>query len=142
MEQHDRELDSWDKLVEKAIDAEAKANLPLPSGMKKIKQHCPRSNRPVYTTVAKSSNQASSAKESQDKPSAFLASSTSKDKAKSLNSQPSNFRIESKLWKDKNWGFYYGPRRNSQKSPSTPATGVNTTNKKDKDKGKNSRDLS
>lgn len=36
MEQRGRELDSWDQLVEKAIDAEAKAVLQPPSGIREM----------------------------------------------------------------------------------------------------------
>lgn len=36
MEQRGRELDIWDEVVENSIDAEAKANLQLPSGTRKI----------------------------------------------------------------------------------------------------------
>lgn len=54
MEQRGRELDSWDELVEKAIDAEAKASLQPPSFIREMDQRCPRGNRLAHTTVAKS----------------------------------------------------------------------------------------
>lgn len=45
MEQRGRELDTWDEVVENSIDAEAKANLQLPSGTRKIDQRCFRGNQ-------------------------------------------------------------------------------------------------
>lgn len=45
MEQRGRELDTWDEVVENSIDAEAKANLQLPSGTQKIDQRCFRGNQ-------------------------------------------------------------------------------------------------
>lgn len=41
MEQRGRELDSWDELVEKAIDAEAKAGLQSPSILRETDQTLP-----------------------------------------------------------------------------------------------------
>ena len=67
MEQRGRELDSWDELVEKAIDAEAKASLQPPSFIREMDQRCRRGNRPAHTTVAKS--QASSTLDPQEEPS-------------------------------------------------------------------------
>ena len=53
MEQRGRELDSWEELVEKAIDAEAKASLQPQSILRKMDQRCPHGNRPAHATVAK-----------------------------------------------------------------------------------------
>lgn len=44
MEQCSRELDSWDELVEKAIDAEAKASLQPAPILRKMDQRCPQGN--------------------------------------------------------------------------------------------------
>ncbi len=54
MDQRGRELDSWDELVEKGIDAEAKASLQPQSILREMDQRCPRDNRPALTAVAKS----------------------------------------------------------------------------------------
>ena len=51
MEQIGRKLDSWEELVEKAIDGEAKASLQPHSFLREMDQRCPRGN---HTTVAKS----------------------------------------------------------------------------------------
>lgn len=53
MEQRGREPNSWDELVEKAIDAEAKASLQPSSILREMNQRCPRGYRLVHTTVAK-----------------------------------------------------------------------------------------
>ena len=44
-----QELDSWDEVVEKAVDAEAKASLQLYSRTRKIDFKCPRGKRLVKT---------------------------------------------------------------------------------------------
>lgn len=50
MEQRGRKVNSWDKLVQKTIDVNAKASLQHPlSSMRWI-----RGNRPAHTAVAKS----------------------------------------------------------------------------------------
>ena len=66
MEQRGREHDSWEELVEKAIDAEAKASLQPPSILREMDQHCLCGNRPAHSTVAKS--QASSTRDPRDNP--------------------------------------------------------------------------
>ena len=53
MEQRGREHDSWEELVEKAIDAEAKASLQPPSILREMDQRCPHGNRPAHSTMAK-----------------------------------------------------------------------------------------
>ena len=67
MEQRGREKDSWEELVEKAIDAEAKASLQPPSFLREMDQRCPRGNRPAHITMAKS--QASATWDPRDDPS-------------------------------------------------------------------------
>ena len=68
MEQRGRENDSWKELVEKAIDAEAKANLQPPSFLREMDERCSQGNRPAHATMAKS--QASATRDPQDEPSA------------------------------------------------------------------------
>ena len=67
MEQRGREKDSWEELVEKAIDAEAKASLQPSSFIRDMDQCCPRGNRPAHAIVTKS--HASSARDPRDEPS-------------------------------------------------------------------------
>ena len=45
---------SWEELVKKAIDAEAKASLQPPSTLREMDQRCPQGNRPTHTSAGKS----------------------------------------------------------------------------------------
>ena len=58
MEQRGRERNSWEELVKKAIDAEAKASLQPLSILREMDRRCPRGDRPFHTTVAKSQSSA------------------------------------------------------------------------------------
>lgn len=53
MEQQGRELDSWEEMVEKAVDTEAKAGLQPASYIHEMDHHCPRGGHPVHTTTAR-----------------------------------------------------------------------------------------
>ena len=44
-----RDLDSWDEVVEKIVDAEAKASLQLYSRTREMDSKCPQGERPVKT---------------------------------------------------------------------------------------------
>ena len=54
LEHRDLKLESFNQMVKKAVDVEAKSALRPCSSTKKMHQHCPRSNRPANSTVAKS----------------------------------------------------------------------------------------
>ena len=54
MQQHGRELDSFEDTIQKAVDAEAKAALRPRSAARETDQHCPQGTRPAYSTAAKS----------------------------------------------------------------------------------------
>ena len=69
MEQRERELDSWDTLVEETID-----NLQPLSFFREMDQRFSRGNRLAYTTMAKS--KALATWDPRDDPSPTLASST------------------------------------------------------------------
>ena len=95
MEQRGRENDTWEELVEKAIEAEAKVSL-LPSPfVRDMDQRCPRGNR--FTTMSKS--QASSTWDLWDEPSLekALASNKPPHSSRSENGNTSN----KKTWKEK-----------------------------------------
>ena len=66
MEQRGREHNSWEELVEKTINAEAKTSVQLQSILCKMDLHCPCGNRPTNSTLAKSS--APSTRDSHDNP--------------------------------------------------------------------------
>lgn len=57
LEQRGRELNSWDKLVEIAINAKAKASLQPTSISRKLDQHCLQGNRPAHTITEKAQTQ-------------------------------------------------------------------------------------
>ena len=54
LEHRELELESFDQMVKKAVDAKAKSALRSCSSTKKIDQHCSRGNWPGNPTVAKS----------------------------------------------------------------------------------------
>lgn len=53
MDQAGRELDSWEEMIEKAVDAEAKTGLQPASYIREMDHRCQRGNRPVHFTAAK-----------------------------------------------------------------------------------------
>ena len=65
MEQRGWELDSWEQLIEKAIETEAKAGLQPSFILREMDQRCHQGNRPAHTTVAKSQASAFSAQDPQ-----------------------------------------------------------------------------
>ena len=70
MEQEDRELDSWTKIVEKAVDVEAQASLQPIFYIKEMDQQCLRGNRPNSTKASTQGNSVRDPRteESQSKP--------------------------------------------------------------------------
>ena len=55
LEHRDLELESFNQMVKKAVDAEAKSALRPCSSTKEMDQHCPRGNRPANSTKSQSS---------------------------------------------------------------------------------------
>ena len=58
LEHRDLELESFDQMVKKAVNAEAKSALRTRSSPKEIDQNCPRESQPANSTVAKSQGSA------------------------------------------------------------------------------------
>lgn len=113
MEQLGRGLDSWDELVEQAIDAEAKASLHL----QEIDDPCPRGNRPVHTTVAKT--KASLIRDPREEPSKKV-----QDKpTHSLRSEEAE-TLDKKSWEKKE---QYSQEQERDQNPGISATRVHTT---------------
>ena len=122
----DRELDSWDEVVDKTVDAEAKASLQAPSGTREMDSQCPRGQRPTKKED-KDSRDYKKNKSSQN-----LSTNTSSSGTQSSLAQPKK--------EQNSRSRQGGPRRQGQ-GQNTPATGVNATAvRKDKDKDK--KDLS
>ncbi len=108
-------LKSWEEVVEKAVDAEAKASLQPPSETEEIDSRCPKGYRPTKKDE--------SSRDHRDG-----------DKAKSSHTSPpansSQPQTQTQTQTSKKDKRHQGSRRGH------PATGVNTTEvaKKDKDK--------
>ena len=118
MEQRGRELNSFEELVEKAVDAEAKAALRPRSYARETDQHCLRGSR---SSAAKASTQGQPMKdprvEEPKKPQESKASAPQRSDSTETSEQA---RKEKKK-KDRR---YCGRKPQD----STPATGVNSTN--------------
>ena len=124
----DRDLDSWNKIVDKTVDAEVKGSLQALSGTKEIDSQCLWGQRPTKKDNKDSRNYKKN-KFSQNPPANASSSRTQSSPTQPKKDQNSRFCQE-------------GPRRQSQ-DQNTPATGVNATAvRKNKDKDKDKKDLS
>ena len=124
----DRDLDFWDEIVNKTVDAKAKASLQALSGIREMDFRCPRGQRPTNKDD-KDSKDYKKNKSSQNPPANALSSGT-----QSSPEQPK---------KEQNSRSCRGGPRQQGQGQNTPATGVNaTTVRKDKDKDKDKKDLS
>ena len=74
LEHRDLELESFEQLVKKVVEAEGKASLRPRTTTREMDQRCPQGNRPTHTTVAKFP--ASATWDPRDNPSPTQASST------------------------------------------------------------------
>ena len=124
----DWDLDSWDEVVDKTIDAEAKANLQAPSKTKEMDSRCSRVQRPTKKED-KDSRDYKKNKSSQNPPINASLSGTQSSPAQPKKEQNSRFRQERS-------------RRQGQ-GQNTPATSVNATAvRKNKNKDKDKKDFS
>ena len=130
MEQRGREYNSWEKFVEKAMDAEAKASLQPPSILHEMDQHCSYGNQPAHSTVAKS--QASSTRDPCNnpvkKPPLPLAPKPS-NSSHAGSSETSNKKARREKKKHRRLDQQQDQGRKD--TSSTPATGANSGTKKD-----------
>ena len=124
----DRELDSWDEVVDKTVDAEAKTSLQALSGTREIDSQCPCGQQPTKKED-KDSKDFKKNKFSQNLPANASSSGTQSSPAQPKKEQNSHFR---------RGGFWQ-----QSQGQNTPATSVNATDvRKDKDKDKDKKDLS
>ncbi len=114
-----RDLDAWDEMVEKTVNAEAKASLQPPSGTRKIDSRCSKGYRPL---VKKDKD--NTYWEQRDE-----TSNKDKEKAKCHNLLSSANQPQTQASNSKR-------RQRKGRGGGHPATGVNATKvvKKDKDK--------
>ena len=140
MEQRGRELDSFEELVEKAVDAEAKAALRPRSYARETDQHCLRGSWP---SAAKTSTQGQPMKDPRvEEP----KSRSQESKAPASQRSSDNAETSEQAWKEKK-KKEKRERRNRERGPqnSTPTTGANSTSpgkEKSKRNGSNRRDPS
>ena len=138
MEQRGRELDSFKELVEKAIDAEAKATLRPRFYAREIDQYCLRGSRPL---AAKASTQGQPMKDPRvEEP----KSRPQESKVPALQ-RSNSAETSEKAWKEKKKNDCQNKKDCRAREGSTPATGVNTTDADDSKKkrsGSNRRDPS
>ena len=130
IEQRGREHDSWEELVKKAIDAEAKASLQPPSILREMDQRCPRGNQPVHFTMAKL--QASFTQDPYDDP---VEKPPPPSATKPFNSSPagSGEISDKKARKEKKKHRRLDQQRDQGRkdTSSTPTTGANSGTRKD-----------
>lgn len=111
-------------MVEKAINAEAKAGLRPPSMIHEMHQSCPRRNCPAHTVVAKSpAQQRSSTWDPRDEPSTPSEKPQAQDESKlsrSSHSHPSGFE---NVWRDLRQEITEGKEGTT---PSRPRAGWNS----------------
>ena len=120
MEQRRRENDSWEKLVKKAIETEAKIGLLPLSFIRDMDQRCSRGNRPA--TMSKS--QTSSSQDLWDKPSSKKTTSSNKPLHSSWSENGDT--SDKKARKKKKTKQRHRDAEQAGKN-STPATGVNVS---------------
>ena len=138
LEHRDLELESFEQLVKKVVEAEGKASLRPRTTTREMDQRCPQGNRPAYTTVGKSP--ASATWDPRDNPPPTQASSTwdpQDEPSKKVPTQynpphflyPHSSRSENgsnrKARKEKKKRHYRDQARRG--SVSTSVTGVNTS---------------
>ena len=94
LEHQDLELESFDQMVKKAVNAKAKSALQLRSSTKEIDQNCPQVSQPANSTIAKS--QSSIMKDSRmEKPKVRGTESAS-----DLPQRSNNNELSDKAWKE------------------------------------------
>ena len=111
LEHRDLELESFDQMVKKAVDAEAKSALRPRSSTKEMDQHCPRGNRPTNSTKSQGSTMKDPRSE--------------EPKVRGTESSgPQHSESSEKARKEKK--KEQQQRDRERREGSTPATGVNT----------------
>ena len=66
MDQREKKLDSWEELIQTAVNAKAKAKLQPAFIICEMDQGCPRGNRPIQVTMGR--NQATAAWDPRNEP--------------------------------------------------------------------------
>ena len=117
LEHWDLELESFDQMVKKAVNAEAKSALHPRSSTKEMDQHCPWGNQPANSTKS----QGSTMKD--------LRSEEPKDQGtESLGSQQSEPSEKDRKEKKKKWQKDRQEKKEKKAKDTMPATGNNAIN--------------
>ena len=112
LEHRDLELESFDQMVKKAVDAEAKSALRPRSSTKEMDQHCPRGNQLANSTKSQGNTMKDPRSE---EPKVWGIEAPS---------GPQRSESSKKAWKEKK--KEQRQRDQERRKGSTPATGVNT----------------
>ena len=112
LEHQDLELESFDQMIKKAVDAEAKSALCSRSSTKEMDQYCPRGNQLANST------------KSQDSTMKDPQSEEPKVRGTEALSGPQRSESSEKAWKEKEKEQWQKDRERQEGF--TPATGVNT----------------
>ena len=81
MEQQDRESMDFEEMVQRAVNAEAKAGLRSSTMVRESDARCPRGHRPSHNTASKVQTQGTSAKEPRPEESRTKEAKLVKEKA-------------------------------------------------------------
>ena len=122
-----RELDFWEEAVEKFVNVEVKALLQSASSTRKMDQHCPQDNRPVYTTVAKLHASIQNLWDKSSTSSAWYPQNEPPRSSHPHSSWSESDKISEKsFWKEKKKQRHLDHEQT--RKDSTPNTGVHTLN--------------
>ena len=124
LEHRDLELESFEQLVKKVVEAEGKASLRPRTITREMDQHCFRGSRPANTTVAKASTPSSSMKDPRvEEPKVQTQEATSPYHPESTETSNKKARKEKKR--------RYCHEQAQRGSVSTSVTGVNASSPSD-----------
>ena len=123
LEHRDLELESFEQLIKKVVEAEGKASLRPRTTTREMDQHCSRGSRPTNTTVAKASTPSSSIKDPRvEKLKVWTQKATSSYHHKSIETSNRKTRKERKKQRR------LEHKRAQNDSSSAPTTKVNIPN--------------
>ena len=127
MEQRGQEFDSFKELVQKIVDAEAKAALWPRSYICDTNQYCLRGSQIAYSTTAKILSQGHQMKSPQVKETKKPQESKPLDFQRSENAETSEKARKEKKNNCRHWRGHRAPKGGRLQEESTPSTGIDNT---------------
>ena len=124
MEQQDRELMDFEEMVQRAVNAEAKAGLRSSAIVRDLDIYCPRGHRPSNSTASKMQTQGTTAKEPRPKKSKSKDTKAIRVDAVKPSEQD---KKDQKDRQDKKRRFW--EKREPKKTPVTGDNAINTSKK-------------